>query len=183
MAQAPVLCDFDLALNNVDLGVERRVQVRTARHSSETMDRVWLRVLAFCWKWEERLAFGPGLSEPDTPDLLATDLTGQTTLWMRVGKADPAKIQRAADQNSGARIAVLFESAQRLEQFLAAAREQKLTRLGRVELACVPAELLRALGAVDERRAKASVTVVGDHFYLERDGESLDGPIEHAAVG
>ncbi len=182
MAQAPVLCDFDLALNNVDLGVARRVQVRTARHSSETMDRVWLRVLAYCWKWEERIAFGPGLGEPDTPDLLSTDLTGETTLWVRVGKADPAKIQRAADQNSGARIAVLFESQQRMDQFLAAAREQKLTRLGRVELAAVPAELLRELGSVDERRAKATVTLVGDHFYLERNGESLDGPIERSSL-
>jgi len=182
MAQAPVLCDFDLALNNVDLGVERRVQVRTARHSSETMDRVWLRVLALCWKWEERLVFGPGLGEPDTPDLLATDLTGQNTLWMRVGKADPAKIQRAADQNSGAKIAVLFESPQRMEQFLLAAREEKLTRLGRVELAAVSSELLSALGTVDERRAKATVTFVGDHFYLDRGGRSLDGPLERASL-
>ena len=183
MAQAPVLHDFDLALSQVDLGIERRVQVRTARHPSETMSRVWLRVLAYCWKWEERIAFGPGLSDPDTPDLLSTDLTGLTTLWMRVGKADPAKVQRAADQNSRAGISVLFESPQRMEQFIAAAREEKLTRLTRVELAAAPTALLAALGAVEERRAKATVTIVGDHLYLERAGESFDGPILRGAMG
>jgi uncharacterized protein YaeQ len=54
--------------------------------------------------YEERLTFGPGLSDPDAPDLLATDLTGVTTLMARVGEADPAKVQRAADQNPRARI-------------------------------------------------------------------------------
>ena len=44
MAQAPVLYDFDIALSQVDRGLEQRVSVRTARHPSETLDRVWLRV-------------------------------------------------------------------------------------------------------------------------------------------
>ncbi len=177
MAQAPVLHDFDVELNHVDRRLEKQLHVRTARHSSETMSRVWLRLVAFCMQWEERLAFGPGLSDPDAPDLLATDLTGQTTLWMRVGKADPAKVQRAADQNSRARIVVLFESAQRMEQFAQAARDEKLTRLGRVELAAAPEELLAQLATSEDRRAKIGLTIVGDHFYLQRDGESLDGPL------
>lgn len=177
MALPAVLHDFDLMLSHVDRKLEQRIQLRTARHPSETMDRVWLRVLAFCWQWEERLAFGPGLSDPDAPDLLATDLTGQTTLWMRVGKSDPAKVQRASDQNSRARVAVLFESPLRMEQFLAGARDQKLARLARVELATVPAELLAALAPVDARRVKGTLTIVEDHLYLEQNGESLDGPI------
>ncbi len=109
MAQAPALHDFDLELNQIDRGIEKKLHLRTARHSSETLERVWLRVLGFCMQWEERLAFGPGLSDPDAPDLLSTDLTGQTTLWMRVGKADPARLQRASDQNPRARIVALFE--------------------------------------------------------------------------
>jgi uncharacterized protein YaeQ len=133
-------------------------------------------------QWEERLAFGPGLSDPDAPDLLATDLTGQTTLWMRVGKADPAKVQRAADQNSRARIVVLFESVQRMEQFTQAARSEKLTRLGRVELAAAPEELLAELATSDDRRAKLGLTIVGDHFYIQRDGESLDGPLVRGQI-
>ena len=35
----------------------------------EFVNPVWLKVLAFCWLWEERLAFGPGLGDPDAPDL------------------------------------------------------------------------------------------------------------------
>jgi len=177
MAQAPVLHDFEIQLNHIDRGIEQKLHVRTARHSSETVARVWLRMLAYCMNWEERLAFGPGLSEPDSPDLLATDLTGVATLWMRVGKADPAKVQRAADQNSRARVCVLFESAQRMEQFAQAARDEKLARLGNVELWAAPEALIAELAQDESRRAKVSVTIVGDHVYLERGGQALDGPL------
>jgi uncharacterized protein YaeQ len=177
MALPAPLHDFDIALSHVDRGLQQRLQVRTARHPSETMDRVWLRVLAFCWQWEERLAFGPGLSDPDAPDLLATDLTLQLALWMRVGKADPAKVQRVADQNARARVAVLFESPLRFEQFATTARAEKLSRVERVELATAPVELLAELGALDARRAKLGLTIVEDHLYVEHEGRSLDGAI------
>src|SRR5512144_2903584 len=100
MALTATLYDFDIALSHVDRGVERRLQLKVARHPSETLDRVWLRVLAYAWLWEERLAFGPGLSDPDAPDLEATDLTGRRTLWVRVGRPDPVKLRREADRAS-----------------------------------------------------------------------------------
>jgi uncharacterized protein YaeQ len=182
MAQTPILHDFEIALSHIDRGVDQKLQLKTPRHPSETIERLWLRVLAYCWQFEERLAFGPGLSDPDAPELFTTDLTGLTTLWMRVGKADPIKIQRAADQHPKARMVVLFESVLRREQFVAAAKYEKLARLGRVELATVPAEVLSRLALIDQRRAKLGVTIVEDHLYLELDGESVDGAIERGPV-
>ena len=175
MALAPVLYDFDLTLSHVDRGLDQRLQVRVARHPSETLERVWLQALAYCLFYEERLVFGPGLSTPDEPDLEARDLTGVRTLWIRLGKPDPAKIQKAADQNGRAHVAVVFDSPRRLEAFLEAGKEYP--RLARVELVAVDPDLLSALAQVEERRAKASVTLVGDHFYVERGGRSVDGPL------
>jgi uncharacterized protein YaeQ len=178
MAQAPVLHDYEIALSHVDRGVEKTLRLKVPRHPSETVERLWLRLLAFCWLYEERLAFGPGLSDPDAPDLLATDLTGASTLWVRVGKADPARVQRAADQHPKARIVVLFESPLRQEQFVTAAAAEKLSRLGRAELATVPVDVLARLARIEERRVKLGFTIVEDHLYLEIEGETLDGAIE-----
>jgi uncharacterized protein YaeQ len=97
---------------------------------------------------------------------------------MRVGKADPIKVQRAADQQPKARIVVLFEAEQRREQFLTAAMYEKLTRLTRVELATVPADVLSRLALIDQRRVKLSLTIVEDHLYLDVNGETMDGAIE-----
>ncbi|HET9597619.1 MAG TPA: YaeQ family protein [Anaeromyxobacteraceae bacterium] len=177
MALTSTLYDFDVALNHVDRNLHLGLAVRTARHPSETLDRVWLRVLAYLWLYEERLAFGPGLSDPDEPDLRADDLTGTTTMWVRVGRPDPVKLQREADRAGRARVVAFFESADRLEAFREAARVAALPRLGRVELVAVDGTLLAALAAREERRAKLVVTVSDDHLYVERGGEALDGPL------
>lgn len=182
MAQPPVLHDFEIALSHVDKGIDQKLHLKTPRHPSETVERLWLRVLAYCWQYEERLSFGPGLSDPEAPDLITTDLTGLPTLWMRVGKADPIKVQRAADQNPKARVVVLFEAALRCEQFVTAATYEKLNRLNRVELATAPEEVLSHLGRLDQRRAKLGLTIVEDHLYFDMDGESLDGAIVRGPV-
>jgi uncharacterized protein YaeQ len=183
MALAATLYDFQLTLSHVDRAIDQQLSFKVARHPSETLERVWLRVLAYCWQWDERLTFGPGLSDPDTPDLEARDYTGQVTRWIRVGKADPQKIQRAVDQNPHAKVAVLFEAPVRMQAFLAEAAVAKTSRVAKAELAAVDPELLSSLAAVDERRSKLTVTLVGDHFYLDRGGKSFDGPLTHGALG
>ncbi len=181
MANAPTLYQFDIALNHTDRNISETLSVRTARHPSETMSRVWLRMLAFAWHWQERIAFGPGLSDPDTPDLLAEDLAGNTVLWIRVGKAaDPAKIQRAVDQHPHARVAVFFESPERMATFVADAA--KLTRLASVELVAADPALVEALSKNEERRIKGSITIAGDHFYIERGAENFDGPAARGSL-
>src|SRR5437763_1031369 len=80
---------------------------------------------SYCLCWEERFAFGPCLSDPYEPDIEARDLTGERTLWIRVGKPEPARVQKAADQNGRAHIAVVFDSPQRMAAFVEAAGEAK----------------------------------------------------------
>lgn len=182
MALTSTLYDFDVALEHVDRGIHQRVAVKVARHPSETLERLWLRVLAYLWLYEERLRFGPGLSDPDAPDLVADDLTGETTLWVRVGRPDPVKLEREADRNRRARVAAVFDGAERLAAFVAAARASGIRRLGRAELVAVDASLLAALAEQDERRTRASVTIVGDHAYLQLGERTLDGPLTRESL-
>jgi len=182
MALPATLHDFQIDLSHVDAGVERRVQLRAARHPSESMERLWLRVLAHCWLWREGIEQGPGLCEPDQPDVVARSLTGEVTLWARVGRPDPARLQREADRNAGADVAVLFDSPRRMEAFADEARAVGLQRLGRVRLAAVEPAFLGELASVEERRTRLALTIVADHLYLERGGRSLDGPLHRLSL-
>jgi uncharacterized protein YaeQ len=56
------------------------------------VERVWLRVLAYAWKWRDGIAFGPGLCEPDAPDLLAVAPGGRASLVVSVGR--PERVER-----------------------------------------------------------------------------------------
>jgi uncharacterized protein YaeQ len=168
---------FTLALSDADRGVSAERVLRLARHPSETLERVWLRLLAFVWCYEEALEMGLELCTGDQPDLSAKDLTGRVTRVVLVGKPDARRIQRAVDQNPGARVSVLFESPMRLAEAVRTAREQELPRVARAELAAVDPELTRALARSEARRAKVEVTIAGDHFYVQREGEAMDGAL------
>jgi uncharacterized protein YaeQ len=178
MALPSTLHHFDVRLSQVDRGVERDLAVKVARHPSESAERLWLRLLAFCWQWEESLAFGPGLCEPDEPDLLALAADGTTrTLLCRVGRPELARIEKDCARGGGARVAVLFESPRRLEAFLAEARAGRPERVAAAELAAIGEEILRPLSRIEERRIKLGVTLADDHLYLDVAGETLDGPL------
>jgi uncharacterized protein YaeQ len=182
MALPPTLHDFDVSLSHVDAGVEARLSIKAARHPSESLDRLWLRLLAYCWKWQERIEFGPGLCEPDAPDVLARDLTGEEVLWVRVGRPDPARVQKEADRHPRAQVAILFESPRHMEAFAEEAAREGLSRLGRVELAAADPALLAALAAVEGRRVRLALTIVGDHLYVDVAGGSLDAPLARTSL-
>lgn len=182
MALPSTLHRFDLSLSHVDRGIDRSVTLSAARHPSETAERLWLRVLALLWQWEEGIAFGPGLCEPDAPDAIAAGLDGTTRLIVRVGKPEPERVDRDVSRGGGARVAVLFESPRRLEQFLVQARERGLGRVGRAELGAVDPALLAALAREEGRRIRATVTIVGDHVYVDLGGTTVDGPIVRGSV-
>jgi uncharacterized protein YaeQ len=182
MALPSTLHHVELELVHADLGVERRLALKVARHPSESLERLWLRVLAYALFWQEGIELGPGLCEADEPDLSARDAGGEEVLRVRVGRPEPARVQREADRSPRARVAVLFESPRRMEAFLDEARAAGLSRLGRVELWAVEPALLAALASVEERRSRLALTVSGDHLYLESGGRALDGPLHRGSL-
>jgi uncharacterized protein YaeQ len=183
VALPSTLVHFDLHLAHADTGLDRQLSFKVARHPSETAERVWLRVLAYAWKWSEALEFGPGLCEPDAPDLLARLPDGRTSAIIRVGKPDPERVERDVNRGAGAAVSVLFDSPRRMAAFLSEARERRLARLAQAELAAVDPEWLRVLSAQDERRIRLSLTFVADHVYAELAGRMHDAPLERGAYG
>jgi hypothetical protein len=100
---------------------------------------------------------------------------------VRVGRPDPARVERDVNQNAGAEVAVLLDGPRRLAAFVAEARERGLARAAAAELAAIDGPMLAELSALDERRLKVIATLVADHVYLDVNGRTLDGPLHRAA--
>jgi uncharacterized protein YaeQ len=177
MALAATLHHFDLRFSQADQGIAGEVALKVARHPSESMERVWLRVLAYAWKWREGISFGPGVCIAEVPDVLAVAPDGRASLVVRVGRPEPARVERDVRQNAGAEVAVLFDGARGLAAFVAEARERGLARAAAADLAAVDAPVLAELAAIDGRRIEVVVTLVADHLYVEVNGRALDGPL------
>lgn len=172
-ATQPIRCAVHLS--HADRGIEAEIDIRTVRHPSETTERVWLRILALLWQWQEGLEHAGDVSSPEGPELAARDLTGETVCAVWVGKPDVRRVQRGVDAAPKARAAVLFESPMRLREFRSEA--EGMHRLSRLDLAAVDPELLRRLSTLDLKRAKLSLTISGDHLYVEAAGQPFDGPL------
>jgi uncharacterized protein YaeQ len=177
MALTATLHRFDLEVADVDRGIETALTLPAARHPSETMARLWLRVLALGWQHADGIGFGPGLCEPDAPDVLAAAPGGGLSVLVRVGSPDPARVERDVRANSGARVAVLFASPRELEAFRARAAADGLARAAAADLAAVEPAVLSALAAIDDRRIRVRLTFVSDHVYVDVGGRTLDSPL------
>jgi uncharacterized protein YaeQ len=175
---------FDIELSIADRGVEARKTLVLARHPSETLEHVALRVLAWCVLYEDALETGPGLCDGEAPDLVARDARGDTVLWVACGRVPWEKIRKALGRASGARVVAFFGDPRRAAELEREIAEMPRPpkEMARVEAYLADAGLVRALGS-DARRQKWAVTLVEGHAYVDLDGSSHDGPIARLLSG
>ena len=168
-----------LTLSQVDRGVELQRPLILSRHPSESLERVTLRVLAFCLLADDTVEMAPGgVSEGDAPDLLARDPTGELLVWVRCGGADLEQVRKVVNHNARAAVHVVFARPDRHAAFLeeVAARGAPPRGWERVTVWLVDRALAQALAARDDTRQRWTVTVVGDHLYVDHGAGSADGP-------
>jgi uncharacterized protein YaeQ len=180
MALPSTRMDFRIELSHVDRGLEASERVVVARHPSESVDHVILRVLAHCIFHEDGLAFGPGICDAEGADLWTRDPAGRLITWIECGAAPFEKLKKVVQHNAGIAVHALFSDVRRRDELLEAARALG-ARAGKVADAIsvwtVDPRLVPALAEKEARSTKWAVTIVGDHVYVEVDGTTLDGEL------
>ena len=173
MALGAVIHQFAVQLSHVDRGVYESLDLRVARHPSESEEFLSARVLAFCLEHREGLAFSKGLAEPDQPALEVRDLTGRLLAWIEIGAPDAARLHRAS--KAVPRVAVYtHHDAERYWESLAGERIQRAESL---ELYGLDRALVAALVARLERRMALELSVSDGTLYLTLGGELFTGAL------
>src|SRR5476649_452989 len=95
MALSATMYVFEIELADSDRNVYETLELRVARHPSETSEYLLTRVLAYCLEFSEGIAFSKGLSDPDAPALEIRDLTGTLQTWIDIGTPDTGRLHRA----------------------------------------------------------------------------------------
>src|SRR5258708_34694192 len=80
----------------MDRGVYEALELRMARHPSETAEYMLVRVLAYCLEYQEGIELTEGVSSGDEPALVVRDLTGRVIAWIEVGMPDAARLHRGS---------------------------------------------------------------------------------------
>ena len=95
MALGATIHKVALTLSDLDRHFYHDFDFTLARHPSETEARMMLRVCAFAFHADERLAFTKGITQEDEPDLWLTGYDGSIRLWIDLGQPDEKRIRKA----------------------------------------------------------------------------------------
>src|SRR3954462_11918072 len=96
MALSSTVYHLQIELSDVDRGVYEAIDLRVARHPSETMRYLLTRVIAYCLCHEEGIAFSKGLSTADDPALWVKDPQGNLRVWIEVGTPTAERLHKAS---------------------------------------------------------------------------------------
>ena len=174
MALSSTIHQFSVQLSHVDRGVYETLDLRVARHPSESEEFMCARLLAFCLEQRDGLAFSKGLADPDQPALEVRDLTGTLQAWIEVGVPDAARLHRAS--KAAPRVAVYtHRDAERYWDSLAA---ERIHRAESLALYAIDGKPLAALVAGLERRTALELSVMDGMMYLTMDGVVFEGALK-----
>ena len=173
MALGATIHQFSVQLSHVDRGIYDSIELRVARHPSESEDFMCARVLAYCLEHQDGLAFSKGLADADQPALEVRDLTGTLVAWIEVGAPDAARLHRAS--KAAPRVAVYTHRD--VERYWASLAGERIHRAETLELCGIAGAPLATLTARLERRTTFDLSVSEDVMYLTLGGEVVEGAV------
>ena len=174
MALSATVHVFAIELADSDRAVYESLELRVARHPSETAEYLLTRVLVYCLVQAPGIAFSNGLSDPDEPAISIRDLTGALQVWIDVGTPEAARLHRA----SKASPRVVVYTHKDAEQFAGRLAGEKIHRAEALELYAVDRALLAALAQRLARRMAFTLTISERHLYISLGEETLAGVIQ-----
>ncbi|HEX6689980.1 MAG TPA: YaeQ family protein [Burkholderiales bacterium] len=177
MALTATIYHFTIRLSDVDRGVYQTLELKVARHPSESEEYLVTRMLAYCLEYAEGIAFSRGLSEPDEPAIAVRDLTGALQTWVEIGSPDAARLHKAA--KAAPRVAVYTHKDP--AQLARSLDGERIHRAEALELYSLGRDLVAALVKRLARRNDLDLSVNDRHLYVTIGGESLSSELERIA--
>jgi len=176
VAQTATIYNFNIDLADMDRGVYETLDLRVARHPSETAEYMIVRVLAYCLEYREGIELTEGVSSGDDPALLVRDLTGRITGWIEVGMPDAARLHRGS--KLAGRVAVYTHRDAR--QLLAQLEGEKIHRADEIAIRSFDRARIEEIAGLLDRRTVLAASVTHGELYVTIGARTLTLPIvEH----
>ncbi len=177
MALKATIFKAELQIADMDRHYYHDHALTLARHSSETDERMMVRLLAFALHAHEALAFGKGLSADDEPDLWQKDLTGVIETWIDVGQPDEKRIRKACGR---ANQVFIYTYGGRSADIWWEQNSGNLERIKNLTVMNLPLDTSRALAKLARLKMQLHCTVQDGQIWLADNDDRVQ--IELATV-
>src|SRR3954471_15035564 len=170
MALTATMHHFQITLSDVDRSVYESLDLRVARHPSETLRYLVTRTLAYCLSYEEGIAFSKGgLSSAEEAPVSVRDATGVLRAWIDVGAPSADRLHKAS---KAAAHVVLYTHVE-LPLLLREASSRVIHRVEQIEVFRLQADFLDALGGRLEKNSKFELVRNDGQLYVTFGAEQL----------
>jgi uncharacterized protein YaeQ len=171
---------LQIELSDVDRGVYEALDLRLARHPSESMSYLLTRTIAYALLYEEGIAFSKGgLSSTDEPPIAIRDLQGNLRVWIDVGTPSADRLHKAS--KAAPRVVVFTQHDPRLLVKEAATRA--IHKVEQIEVYALAAAFLDQLGALTDRNARWTLLRNDGVLYATAGDETLSTAVtKHALI-
>ena len=162
VAQTATIYTLTIDLADMDRGVYETLDLRVARHPSETAEYMLVRIFAYCLEYREGIELTDGVSSGDEPALLVRDLTGRITAWIEVGMPDAARLHRGS--KLAGRVAVYTHRDPR--QLLSQLGGEKIHRADAIPIHAFDRAVVAEVAALLDRRTSFALSVTDRELHL-----------------
>jgi len=173
VALTATIYNFHIDLADADRGVYETLELRMARHPSESEEYFVARLLAYCLEYAEGIAFSSGISDPDEPTVSVRDLTGAIRVWIEIGAPSAARLHKAS--KAATRVAVYTHRDP--PQLLRELEGARIHRASDVEMYSFDRALISGLVARLDRRMSMAVSISDRHVFVSLDDATIEGAI------
>jgi uncharacterized protein YaeQ len=179
MALTATMYHLQVALSDVDRGVYEALDLRLARHPSETMRYLLTRALAYCLSYEEGIAFSKaGIASTEEPPLAVRDRTGLLRAWIEIGAPSAERLHKAS--KAAERVALFTSTPLALLRREAATRA--IHRAEAIDVWRLEPGFLDALEPKIDRNAKLELVRNGGQLYVTTASGTVEGEIVQASL-
>ena len=173
MALGATVYHFSIELSDVDRATYEVLDLRLARHPSESLRYLLTRTLAYCLSYEEGISFSKGgLASSDEPPVSIIGPNGLKA-WIDVGAPSAKRLHKAS--KAAARVA-LFTHVER-SLLLAEAASSPIHRLEEIEVWPLDVAFLDRVAARLDRKLDFTLTRSDGTLYLGLGGETFESPL------
>jgi len=162
MALKATIHKAEIIISDMDRGYYHTHALTLAQHSSETLERLMLRLVVFALHADEHLAFTRGLSAVDEPELWLKSATGDIELWIDLGEPDERRLRQAC----GRAKQVLLYSYGRGSDVWWQSIQGKITKLKNLRVLRIAPTTLVELVKLHQRTMQLQATVQDNQLWL-----------------
>ena len=173
MALSATIYNIEIDLADSDRGVYESLELRVARHPSESEEYLVTRVLAYALEFADGIEFSRGISDPDEPTISVRDLTGAIRAWIEIGNPDAARLHKAS--KASPRVAVYTHKDP--AQLVARLQGERIHKADAIELWAIDRAFIAQLVKRLDRRMSFSLSVADRELSVSFDSETLTGAI------